>query len=971
MTIGIFKRVTILFAIPLLLASLLTPLLPAPTTYAAGNASDIDSDLQTTIRKYLNARWLVNCFTSNDLQKISSADVDSYNWFAGQDQDINRFESAAGSRPLVPQIIGAYYGAGKDATRGCSGENIKNAFTYLGFPDDGRSTYCSLGSQYEGSADNCIGGGDGEWDNLVSEHEVADIVLKKIREKNSSIFTDVESDPAGKYLTYYQSFINVCIDSVATTPYKTGDEEGRNDYYKIPVVTKADEKAKLEYYLGKGKDGKTPVALTALNSYDGHSESSYKSGEYGSFNASGAGTLIGLLKDGWRGIDIPDVEKDFDIQTKFKVPYGIRIQYFPKGTVVDCNEAVTKAREYAEGYKAYAQNKADFTVANPVGEDGPGSSETTCAVDGIGWIVCPVVTFLSKLNDAAFGFLNNFLNVPPDVFSDPATKQAWEAFRNIANIAFVIAFLIIIYSQITGAGVSNYGLKKLLPKLIIAAILVNVSYYVCAIAVDISNILGASLYDLIKGINIGDDVGAGGAGSNLWANAGAIILGGTAIIGLLALIIFAPTSLLAFALVIMILIARQAFVVLLIVISPLAFVAYLLPNTEQWFKKWWKSLVTILMVFPIIAVVFGASSLASDILIRVSEDGAGGGDDNQLMKIVGAAVLAVPLFAVPVLLKGALSAAGTIGAKVAGLQDKANGRMKRNVKEGRLGEAKQAFDSRRQRNKVERRLSGGYVGKGRLGKRIAAYGASDALKDTKRGKLLQTMGAPGKAIDSSKAAGFLGADRGAAAAVAARQKMEGEAVENAVALLQDTDVAKTVTNAQEMLKKAHARGDATAARAATRVLAKQTGSRGVEILHQTIRDLETESRSNGGSGELDSSVSDSVRYEVTAAGLKGTDRALDKWSRLEPGDTPGVSARSLTQHDQAGATPSGLNEGELAGQSLASIRHFAASGTLDTATAQRVLNAHAAGTIHLDGDKLDAFNQAVAGTATGQTGWVR
>jgi len=745
-----------LLAIPLLLASLVAPLLPAPTAYAVGNATDIDSDLQTTIRKYLNARWLVNCFTSNDLQKISSADVDSYNWFAGQDQDINRFESAAGSRPLVPQIIGAYYGAGKDATRGCSGENLKNAFTYLGFPDDGRSTYCSLGSQYEGSADNCVGGGAGEWDNLVPEHEVADAVLGQVREKNSSIFTDVESDPAGKYLTYYQSFMNVCIDSVETTPYKTGDEGGRNDYYKVPVVTKVDGKAKLEYYLGKGKDGGTPVALTALNSYDGHSASSYKSGEYGSFNASGAGTLIGLLKDGWRGIDIPDVEKDVDIQTKFKVPYGIRIQYFPKGTVVDCNEAVTKAREYADGYKVYAQNKADFTVASPVGEDNPGSSETTCAVDGIGWIVCPVVTFLSKLNDAAFGFLNNFLNVPPDVFSDPATKQAWEAFRNIANIAFVIAFLIIIYSQMTGAGVSNYGLKKLLPKLIIAAILVNVSYYICAIAVDISNILGASLYDLIKGINIGDDVGAGGAGSNLWANAGAVILGGTAIIGLLALIIFAPTSLLAFALVIMILIARQAFVVLLIVISPLAFVAYLLPNTEQWFKKWWKALVTILMVFPIIAVVFGASSLASDILIRVSEDGAGGGDDNQLMKIVGAAVLAVPLFAVPVLLKGALSAAGSIGAKVAGLQSGANKMAGKSIKNGRIGEAKTAWDRRRQGIKAGRRAG--------IGNGVRARA--------------------NRAFDSTRLGRAIGGPRGAAHATSEFEKTYDEDVKAAGTLLQ-------------------------------------------------------------------------------------------------------------------------------------------------------------------------------------------
>jgi len=180
-----------------------------------------------------------------------------------------------------------------------------------------------------------------------------------------------------------------------------------------------------------------------------------------------------------------------------------------------------------------------------------------------------------------------------------------------------------------------------------------------------------------------------------------------------------------------------------------------------------------------------------------------------------------------------------------------------------------------------------------------------------------------------------------------------------------------------MLKKAHARGDATAARAATRVLAKQTGSRGVEMLHQTIRDLETESKSNGGSGELDNRVSDSVRYEVTAAGLKGTDRALDKWSRLEPGDPDPVTGKSspvtsLTGHDEADATVSGLNEAELAGQSVPSLKHFAATGSLDTTTAKRVLAAHAAGTIHLDTAKLEVFEHA-SGTkpAASTSGWER
>ena len=386
--------------------------------------------------------------------------------------------------------------------------------------------------------------------------------------------------------------------------------------------------------------------------------------------------------------------------------------------------------------------------AAAAGDDG----KTTCAIDGIGWIICPVMTFLTKLNDAAFGFLNNFLVVPPGVFSDPSTKGAWETFRNIANILFVIAFLVIIYSQITGAGISNYGLKKLLPKLILSAILVNVSFYICEILVDLSNIIGSNLYGYLANLGVGGTDEGSSKLATIWQDAGAIVLAAGAIIGLIALVLFAPISLLAFAVVIFILIARQAFVVLLIVISPLAFVAYLLPNTEQWFKRWWSAITAVLMVFPIIALVFGASTLASNILNNVSADcksapstsvdecknqSGGEGDDEQTLKIVAAGVLAVPLFAVPVLLKGSMAAAGSVGGKIAGLQDKANSRAARSVKEGRLGEAKGAFDARRRERRLNRR-----VGDGRMG-RI------------------------NKAIDRSRVGRYIGGDRGAAAATAA------------------------------------------------------------------------------------------------------------------------------------------------------------------------------------------------------------
>jgi hypothetical protein len=122
------------------------------------------------------------------------------------------------------------------------------------------------------------------------------------------------------------------------------------------------------------------------------------------------------------------------------------------------------------------------------------TGSTACAVEGFGWIVCPMTNFIASSTDWLFSILTGFLTVRPiETSQDTALFRAWSYMRNFANLAFVISFLIIIYSQVTSMGMKNYDIKRLLPRLVIAAVLVNISFYVSAIAIDASNILGHSL----------------------------------------------------------------------------------------------------------------------------------------------------------------------------------------------------------------------------------------------------------------------------------------------------------------------------------------------------------------------------------------------------------------------------------------------------------------------------------------------
>ena len=220
--------------------------------------------------------------------------------------------------------------------------------------------------------------------------------------------------------------------------------------------------------------------------------------------------------------------------------------------------------------------------------------KNSCGIDGMGWLICPLMTFMGGIADASYSVISQFLNINPAIFgkgSDAAgAEQAWNFFRDIANVIFVLLFLWVIFSQVSSVGISNYGIKKVLPKLIVGAVLVNLSFYICQLAVDLSNILGFTLKEALEGAVSG----VGGSSSNSaivsglgTAVAGILVLTGTVLFAALAVSIPTLLSLMLVLLVVLvILIVRQAAIVLLISIAPLAFAAWLLPNTESLFKKW-------------------------------------------------------------------------------------------------------------------------------------------------------------------------------------------------------------------------------------------------------------------------------------------------------------------------------------------------------------------------------------------------
>lgn len=312
--------------------------------------------------------------------------------------------------------------------------------------------------------------------------------------------------------------------------------------------------------------------------------------------------------------------------------------YTPTGD--KCNDGSTPTKVTVPGSTT---TKLNCTGSSDSGA-GAGNSDTTkketCAIERVGWIVCPIIHAAAVISDKAFKILSDsFLRTDPQLVSNNSgTKVAWEIARNIANVMFIIAFLVIIISQITGMGLNNYGIKRMIPRLLIAAIAVNISYYICQLAVDLTNVLGYEVQGTLKGVaeSIGPSVFGNaqdftggqhetGIGDGLLTVIAVGALGAAAVVWLtlpllMSVILF---ILVTVATIIIVLLLRKAIIVLLIVLSPIAFVLYLLPNTERLFNKWMKMFTQILMVFPVVGLLFGAGQLASTIvLVSGSQGGA-------------------------------------------------------------------------------------------------------------------------------------------------------------------------------------------------------------------------------------------------------------------------------------------------------------------------------------------------------------
>ncbi len=248
------------------------------------------------------------------------------------------------------------------------------------------------------------------------------------------------------------------------------------------------------------------------------------------------------------------------------------------------------------------------------------------------YVVLYLLQFIGSLLFSLAGYLVSIaLNFNFQVL-DPTNAIVgigWEITRDVANLGFVL--IIIVIALATIFRYQSYGAKKLLPKLIGAAILVNFSLTIAGTLIGFSHIITRYFFKAVT--ESGSSSGAGFLSTEFTQTlSGAFdpqalfteptepepvdpeeevggltkfgtsaILGVTSLFFVVIFIFIATFVLFAFAFMMLI---RYIYLSILLVLAPLSWLFWVIPSAQGMFTKWWKTFMQWVFFAPAVSFFF-------------------------------------------------------------------------------------------------------------------------------------------------------------------------------------------------------------------------------------------------------------------------------------------------------------------------------------------------------------------------------
>ncbi|MGH7156734.1 MAG: hypothetical protein ACREGG_01300 [Candidatus Saccharimonadales bacterium] len=260
-------------------------------------------------------------------------------------------------------------------------------------------------------------------------------------------------------------------------------------------------------------------------------------------------------------------------------------------------------------------------TTTPITPNSPGTCESASST-GFEWIICPALRLFDSMVNTFTNILENLLDFNTSQYLNGQIKSSWSIMRTISSAVLVIIMLIAVIAQAVGGGpIDAYTLRKILPRLVVAVILIQISWVMLVWFINLADDLGHGVRDLIsapfggwQNLDLAHLIyPLGGRGvltvTALFTSMIAVIafsgltIAGIGLLGLSALL----TDLVAFVF----LVLRQVFVVMAVILFPIALIAWILPGTQRYWKLWADNFIKLLLLFPMImALIYGGRIFA-------------------------------------------------------------------------------------------------------------------------------------------------------------------------------------------------------------------------------------------------------------------------------------------------------------------------------------------------------------------------
>ena len=293
----------------------------------------------------------------------------------------------------------------------------------------------------------------------------------------------------------------------------------------------------------------------------------------------------------------------------------------------------------------------------------------------LGYFICPAINVAISFADGAWSIFEFFLiNDPLD--GSGTYYDSWTKVRDLANAILVVIFLGIVISQVSNIGISNYGIKKMLPRLVIVAVAINISYYLMQVIVDIANITGKSIDSIFSGFESYSGLKAANGWSVLFdsillsatvAGSVGVTLAAGAVLGWPAIILFLGAMIIPAIIGIiaglLALQVRSMLIPILAIFSPVALVAWVLPNTQKLFDKWKSMFTGLVFLYPLASIYYGGLKFAASITLT-------SGESISIQRLMALAALFIGTFMVAVIAIKSNSIMGKIVGGIGGFANK-------------------------------------------------------------------------------------------------------------------------------------------------------------------------------------------------------------------------------------------------------------------------------------------------------------